>query len=49
MQTKANLLSQLVTKLVQQGVIKSPEVIEAMMNVDRGEFCEYDAYRDVPQ
>lgn len=49
MQTKsANLLSLLVNKLVHQGVIKSSDVSDAMLSVDRGEFCEGDAYRDTP-
>jgi protein-L-isoaspartate O-methyltransferase len=43
MQQKS-LLSVLVNKLLQQGVVKSQEVFDAMMNVDRGEFCDSVSY-----
>lgn len=31
------------------GILKTPEVIEAMKQVDRGSFAKYNAYADSPQ
>lgn len=39
----------LVDDLVSQGVIKSPEVIQAMRSTDRGNYCIVSPYVDAPQ
>lgn len=30
------------------GMLRSQRVIDTMLSVDRGEFCQYEAYYDTP-
>ena len=40
---------EMVNNLIKNGIIGDERVISAMRSVDRGNFCTYDPYRDIPQ
>ncbi|XP_052105942.1 protein-L-isoaspartate(D-aspartate) O-methyltransferase-like isoform X1 [Mytilus californianus] len=47
--SSGNNNTDLINNLKRNGILKTPEVIEAMKQVDRGSFAKYNAYADSPQ